>query len=92
MFRLNQTSKVQQELEDLSEKDMSVDKSPPIENQIVGYNGALDQYALKSGEEITYVDSSELLQKVSTGKKVFVEGVEGSIPGFSIAYQENDDS
>ena len=86
-----QTSEDQQELEDLSEKDISVDKSTPIENQIVGYNGALDQYALKSAGEITYVDSSELFQKVSNGEKVFVEGVEGSIPGSSIACQENDD-
>jgi hypothetical protein len=28
---------------------------------------------------------------VSNGEKVFVEGVKGSIPGFSITYQENDD-
>ena len=28
---------------------------------------------------------------MSNGEKVFVEGVNGSIPGFSIAYQENDD-
>ena len=81
-----QTSEDQQELEDLSEKDISVDKSTPIENQIVGYNGAQDQYALKSAVEIPYVDSSVLFQKVSNGDKVFVEGVEGSSPGFSIAY------
>ena len=57
----------------------------------MGYNEAQDQYALKSGGEIIYVDSSELFQKVSNGEKVFVEGVKGSIPGFSITYQENDD-
>ena len=54
-------------------------------------NGAQDQYALKSKGEIKYVDSSELFQKVSNGEKVFVEGVEGSIPGLSISYQVNDD-
>ena len=89
-----QTLEDQQELEDshqVSEKEISVGESTPIENQIVGYNEAQDQYALKSGGEIIYVDSGELFQKVSNGEKVFVEGVKGSIPGFSITYQENDD-
>ena len=89
-----QTSDDQQELENVplsSDKETDEDKSEPIENQIVGYNEAQDQYALKTAGEITYVDSSELFQKVSNGEKVFVEGVKGSIPGFSIAYQENDD-
>jgi hypothetical protein len=89
-----QTSDDQQELENVqlsSDKETDEDKSEPIENQIVGYNEAQDQYALKTAGEITYVDSSELFQKVSNGEKVFVEGVKGSIPGFSITYQENDD-
>ena len=89
-----ETLEDQQELEDprqVSEKEISVGESTPVENQIVGYNEAQDQYALKSGGEIIYVDSSELFQKVSNGEKVFVEGVKGSIPGFSITYQENDD-
>ena len=78
-------------MQNVSEKDIYVDKNTPIENQIAGYDGAQDQYALKSAGEITYVDFSELFRKVSNGEKVLVEGVEGSIPGFSIAYQENDD-
>ena len=56
----------------------------PLENQIVGYNEAQDRYAVRSAGEITYMDSSELFQKVSDGEKVFVERVQGSIPGFSI--------
>ena len=90
----DQTSQDQQELEEMqahSEKDIVEDKGTPIENQIVGYNAAQDQYAIKSAGEIKYVDSSELFQRVSDGEKVFVEGVNDSIPGFSIAYQENDD-
>jgi hypothetical protein len=47
----------------------------PVENQIIGYNEAQDQYVLKSAGEISYVDSSELFQKVSNGEKIFVEGV-----------------
>ncbi len=89
-----QTLEDQQELEDslqVSEKEISEVESTPIENQIVGYNEAQDQYALKSAGEIIYVDSGELFQKVSNGEKVFVEGIKGSTPGFSIAYQENDD-
>jgi hypothetical protein len=70
---------------------MTKDTSTPIENQIVGYNEAQDQYAVKSAGEIMYVDSSELFQKVSDGEKVFVEGVQGSIPGFSISFQDQED-
>ena len=55
------------------------------------YNAAQDQCALKSAGEINYVDSIELFLKVSKGEKVLVEGVERSIPGFSIAYQKHDD-
>ncbi len=81
----------QQELQDwqyVSEKGISVDKSTPIENQIVGYNEAKDQCALKSAGQITLVDSSELFQKVSNGE--VVEGVKGFFHGFFIAsaYQE----
>jgi hypothetical protein len=36
------------------------DEKSLIENEIVGYNEALDQYALKSAGEIKFVDSSEL--------------------------------
>ncbi len=63
---------------------MTKDTSTPIENQIVGYNEAQDQYAAKSAGEVMYIDSSKLLQKVSDGEKVFVKGVQGSIPGFTI--------
>jgi hypothetical protein len=52
---------------------------------------AQDHYALQSAGEIKYVDSSELFQKVANGEKICVEGVDDSIPGFSITYQENDD-
>jgi hypothetical protein len=73
-----QTSDYQQELENVllsSDKDKETDddKSEPIENQIVGYNEAQDQYALKTAGEITYVDSSELFQKVSNGEKSFLK-------------------
>ena len=37
------------------------------------------------------MDSSELFQKVSDGEKVFVEGVQGSIPGFFISFQDEED-
>ena len=74
-----------------SEIEESGEEVAPIENQIVGYNEALDQYVLKSAGETIYVDSSELFNKVSNGEKVFVEGVKDSIPGFSITYQEGDD-
>ena len=67
------------------------DKRPPVENQIVGYNEAQDQYVLRSAGETSYVDSSELFQKLSNGEKVFVEGVKDSIPGFSIIFQDNED-
>ena len=90
----NQTSDDQQELTESqvrSENESVENRSIPIENQIVGYNAALDQYALISAGEIKYVDSSELFQKVSDGEKIFVEGVKDLIPGFSITYQENDD-
>jgi hypothetical protein len=84
------TSEDQQELaatEIESEQDMVTDKRPPVENQIVGYNEAQDQYVLRSAGETSYVDSSELFQKLSNGEKVFVEGVKDSIPGvfFSLA-------
>ncbi len=49
--------------------DVITDKTPPVENQIIGYHEAQDQYVLKSAGEISYVDSSELFQKVSNGKK-----------------------
>jgi hypothetical protein len=38
---------------------MVTDKRPPVENQIVGYNEAQDQYVLRSAGETSYVDSSE---------------------------------
>jgi hypothetical protein len=56
------TSEDQQELaatEIESEQDMVTDKRPPVENQIVGYNEAQDQYVLRSAGETSYVDSSE---------------------------------
>jgi hypothetical protein len=37
------------------------------------------------------MDSSKLFQKVANGEKVFVEGVKGSIPGFSILFQDEED-
>ncbi len=40
--------------------DVVTDKTPPVENQIIGYNEAQVQYILKSAGEISYVDSSEL--------------------------------
>ena len=80
----SQASDDQQELKSVQlscDKEIDEDKSEPIENQIVGYSEAQDQYAIRTAGEIKYVDSSELFQKVSDGEKVFVEGVEGSIPG-----------
>ncbi len=40
----------QQELDEFNEHEMDVvtDEIPPIENQIIGYNEAQDQYVLKS--------------------------------------------
>jgi hypothetical protein len=70
---------------------MTKDISTPIENQIVGNNEAENQYAVKSAGEIMYIDSSELFQKVSDGEKVFVEGIQGLSPGFSISFQDQDD-
>ncbi len=46
---------------------MVENKSTTIEYQIVVYNAAQDQYALKSAGEIKCVDSSELFRKVSDG-------------------------
>jgi hypothetical protein len=49
------TSEDQQELaatEIGSEQDMVTDKRPPVENQIVGYNEAQDQYALSQQEKL----------------------------------------
>ncbi len=65
----------QQELDGPSESEMDVvtDKTPPIENQIIGYNDAQDQYILKSAGEISYIDSSELFQKVSNGERTFTQ-------------------
>jgi hypothetical protein len=88
------TSEDQQELaatEIESEQDMVTDKRPPVENQIVGYNEAQDQYVLRSAGEARYVDSSELFQKLSNGEKVFVKVGKDSIPGFSITFQNNED-
>ncbi len=82
-----ETSEDQQELENesaVSDKDLDTEKCTPIENQIMGYNEAQYQYAVKSAGEIKYVDSSELFQKVSNGERVFVEGKSESTPGFSI--------
>jgi hypothetical protein len=52
----------QQELDESNEYEVDVvtDKTPPVENQIIGYNEAQVQYILKSAGEISYVDSSEL--------------------------------
>jgi hypothetical protein len=79
----------QQELDEFNKYEMDVvtDKTPPVENQIIGYNKAQDQYVLKSAGEKSYVDSSELFQKVSNGEKL----VRDSIPGFSITFQDNQD-
>jgi hypothetical protein len=68
--------------------DVVTDKTPPIENQIIGYNEAQDQSSLKSAK-ISYVDSSGVFQKVSNGERIFVVGVKDSIPGFSFAFQDN---
>jgi hypothetical protein len=87
------TSEDQQELaraEIESEQDMVTVKRPPVENQIVVYNEAQDQYALRSAGKISHVDSSELFQKLSNGENIFVEEVEDSIPGFSITFQNNE--
>jgi hypothetical protein len=89
-----ETSEDQQEFENesaVSDKDLDTEKGTPIDNQIMGYNEAQDQYAVKSGGEIKYVDSSELFQTVSNGERVFVEGITGSIPGFSIFFQDQED-
>ncbi len=45
----------QQKLDEFNEYDMDVvtDKTPPVENQIIGYNEAQDQYVLKSAGEFT---------------------------------------
>ena len=78
-----ETSEGQQEWEDEStniDKDLAADKRIPVENQIMGYNEAQDQYAVKSAGEIKYVDSAQLFQKVSYGERVFVEGVKDSSP------------
>ena len=86
-------SEDQQEQQDSSEVSEQTTKetSTPLENQIVGYNEAQDQYVVRSAGETTYMDSSELFQKVADGEKVFVEGVQGSIPGFSISFQDEED-
>ena len=76
---------------EVSDKQMTKDASIPLENQIVGYNEAQDRYAVRSAGEITYMDSSQLFQKVADGEKVFVERVQGSIPGFSISFQDDED-
>ena len=52
--------------------------SPLVENQHIGYNEAQDQYVLMSAGEVSYVDSRELFQKVSSGVSIFVEGVKDS--------------
>ena len=62
-----------------------------IPNEIVGYDQASDRYILRSAGDIKYVDSSELFNIVSRGDEVFVEGVKGSIPGFTISYGEDED-
>ncbi len=52
--------------------------STPIESQMVGYNAAHDQYALKSAGEIKYVDSSyysSLAGVVSGAEVVLLRGV-----------------
>ncbi len=87
-------SEDQQELEyssEVSNKVITQDTSTPIENQIAGYNEAQDQYAVESAGEIMYIDSSQLFQKVSVGEEVFVEAVQGSTPGFSILFQDQED-
>ena len=76
---------------EVSDKQMTKDASTPLENQIVGYNEAQDRYAVRLAGETRYMDSSELFEKVSDGEKVFVEGVQGSIPGFSISFQDDED-
>jgi hypothetical protein len=89
-----ETSEDQQELENesaVTDKDLDTEKGTPIENQIMGYKEAQDQYAVKSAGEIKYVDSSELFQKVSSGERVFVEGITGSISRFSIFFQDQED-
>ncbi len=42
----------QQELDEPNEMDVVTDKTPPVENQIIGYNEAQDKYVLKSAGEI----------------------------------------
>ena len=63
-----------------SEMDVVTDTTQLVENQHIGYNEAQDQYVLMSAGEVSYVDSSELFQKVSSGVRIFVEGVKDSRP------------
>ncbi len=51
----------------------------------------LSIFNVKSAKEIKYVDSGELFQKVSNREREFVEGVNGSIPGPSIFFQDQED-
>ena len=46
---------------------------------------------MQSAEEITFVDSDDLFDKVSNNDIVFVNGIEGVIPSMSISYGENVD-
>ena len=53
-------------------------------NEIVGYKESTDQFILQSAGERTFVDSSELFDKVSNNEVVFVNGIEGVIPSMSV--------
>ena len=46
---------------------------------------------MPSAGEITLVDSSKLIDKVSSNEVVFVNGIEGVIPSMSVSYGEDDE-
>jgi hypothetical protein len=54
----------------------------------MGYHEAQNQYAVESAGEIECVDSGGLFQIGSNGERVFVEGVDQSILGFSVFFQD----
>ncbi len=77
-FPESEDQQEQQCSSEVSEKQMTKDAGTRLENQIVGYNEAQVRYAVRAAGETTYMDTSELFQKVADdGEKVFAEGVQG---------------
>ena len=57
--------------------------------EIVGYDKSTGRYALRTVREISYVDASEIFERLRNQREVIY--VDGSIPKMTLSYGEDDE-